>query len=175
MFFGTMRFNKKRIGNLFGMVFFVTVTSFGTFLFYKDATVDMDRLDQYSGQIIDKGITTHKSSTKYGTTTSRVFFIRLEGLDQILATYNMEQTYDRLNTDLQIGDSVKVFYRTSLETNVANINTYQIESNGEIILDNSDYRSRSMKGVIIGSIGIVVMLAVGIIRDRKYWKSKRMV
>ena len=173
--FWKMGFNKKRIGNLFAMVFFVTVMSFGTFLFYKDATVDMDRLDQYSGQIIDKGVTTHESSTKYGTKTSDVFFIRLKGLDQILATYNMGQNYDRLNKDLQIGDTVKVFYRTSLKRDVINIDTYQIEKNGQIILDNSEYRSKSMKGVIIGSVGIVVMFAIGIIRDRKYWRSKRAV
>ncbi len=155
------------------MVFFVTVTTIGTFLFYQDATIDMDTLDQYSGQIIDKGTTTHESSTKYGTRISDVFYIRLKGLDEILATYNMGQNYDRLNNSLKIGDSVKVFYQASLKKNVANIETYQIEKDGQIILNNSEYRNKSMKGVIVGGVGVVVMFITGIIRDRRYWKSRR--
>jgi hypothetical protein len=167
-----MGFNKKRVGNLFAMVFFVTVMSFGTFLFYKDATIDVNRLDQYSGQIIDKGITTHESSTKFGTRTSDVFFIKLKGLDQILATYNMGQNYDRLNNSLQIGDSVKVYYRASLKSNIANIDTYQIEKDGLVILDNSEYRNKRMTGVYICGIGIIVMIAIGIIRDRKFRRPR---
>ena len=150
------------------MIFGVTVLSLGTFLFYKDATIDINRLDQYSGQIIDKGITTHESSTKFGTRTSDVFFVKLDGLDQILATYNMGQKYDRLNNSLQIGDSVKVFYRASLKNNVPNIDTYQIEKNGLVILDNSEYRTKKMIGVFITGIVTIVLIVIGINRDRKF-------
>lgn len=152
------------------MIFGVTVLSLGTFLFYKDATIDINKLDQYSGQIIDKGITTHESSTKYGTRTSDVFFVKIEGLDQILATYNMGQKYDRLNNSLQIGDSVKVFYKASLKNNLPNIDTYQIEKNGLVILDNSEYRSKRMIGVFITGIVTIVLIVIGINQDRKFRK-----
>lgn len=151
------------------MTFFIVVMSFGTYLFYGDATADMNSLDRYSAQITDKGITTHSSSTKFGTRTSDVFFIRLEGLDQILATYNRAQDYGQLEHELVIGDSVTVYYRASLKTNEPNINTYQIEKNGKVVLDNREFRSKSMKAVYIGICGIVLIAAIGIVKDRKYW------
>ena len=147
------------------MTFFITILSISAYLFYRNTSVDLHQLDHYSGQIIDKGITK-------GSTGS--FYLRLNGLNQILATYSMNQDYSYLNDGLAIGDRIEVYYGVSRITDKPVLNLYQVEKNGKIILDKSEHSAKDMNGFYVCVFGVFMMAVIGILKDRKYWKSTRM-
>ena len=153
------------------MTFFTLVFSYGAYLFYQEASVDLGRLDQFSGKIVEKGIMTNESVTKYGVRTSQVFFIRLNGLNQILAIYNPSQSYGNIDEALKIGDLVNVHFKMSQSTDKPNLSTYQIEKDGKVILDDTELRTRSWQGLVLVLVGVIATLVIGIVKDSKYWNS----
>ncbi|WP_442590745.1 hypothetical protein ACSBL2_05905 [Pedobacter sp. AW31-3R] len=123
-------------------------------------------LDSYEGVIIDKGITFTKSKMP-----AKVFFFRIDGLNQILATYNPSKSYNKLDSALNLGDNVKVYYKHALSTD-PNIETFQIEKNGVVILNESSFRSKEFIAAGMALIGGVVILALSFREDKKYWKKE---
>ncbi len=154
------------------MTWFSAILGFASYLMFQDASLDKSKLDYYSGQIIDKGITDHNSSTKYGTRTSKVFFITLKDLDQILAVYNKGQEYGLLNENLLTGDNVEVYYKSSIKSDEPNIDVYEIKKGNQIILDDKEYRGRRKFGGIIAAIGVGLVITIGVFRDRSIVNSE---
>ncbi|MFN7600107.1 MAG: hypothetical protein ACK5R0_01770 [Bacteroidota bacterium] len=140
------RQTKKRLWNLFGTVWFSSLMIFGIFSTMTNACTDLDDLDKYEGTIADKGITKNKSSTSKGQITSDVFFLRLNGLDQTLATYNKEQSYYDLDSRLGVGDQVTVYFKSSPYNDKPNLSTYQIEKDGQVILGQDEFKGKEVIG-----------------------------
>lgn len=153
------------------MTWFATVFGFGSYLMFQDATLDKEKLSFYSGQIIDQGITDHSSSTKYGTKTSKVFYLRIKGLNQMLAVHNTGQEYSDLMNNLHVGDNVDVYYKTSIKTDEPNIDVYEIKTGDKIILSDKELRSKRKWGGIIAALGVGLVFVIGLIRDRRYQKG----
>src|SRR5690349_12135160 len=97
----------KRILNLF-----ITLTSsFAVVLtiysMLSNSTFDLTKLDSYDGKIVEKGIADNPAPN---ISVAKVFYLKLEGLNQTLATYNLKQDYDALDSTFQVGDQVKVYF-----------------------------------------------------------------
>jgi hypothetical protein len=155
--------NRKRVWNLLQMIFFGGLIVVGSLLLSKEATADLSELEKFEGVIREKGITKNKSSRTY----SDVFYIKLEGLDQILATYNMSQTYTDYDAKLQVGEKVLVYFMRSPYPDRPNINTYRIEKNSEVIMSEEGFKKRSRTGLVIAVAGLILILIMGYFRDKK--------
>ena len=164
---------KKRIWNFVGTVWFGSLMIFGIFSTMTNACTDLDDLDKYEGTIADKGIIQNTSSTSKGPITSDVFFLRLSGLDQTLATYNKEQSYYDLDSKLNVGDRVTVYFKSSPNNNKPNLSTYQIEKDGQVILGQDEFKGKEMIGGAIATLGLGLIITIGYFQDKKYRLKKK--
>lgn len=140
---------------------------------YSDATISNTELKHFTGTISDTGTTQHYSSTKYGQRSSRVFFIKLLGLDEILAVYNTEQNYDFLQSQLQIGNTISVAYKSAYKKDQPNIDIYEIVKDNNVVLGQSGFRTtRLILSIAIGLVALA-FLAYGFRTESKFWKRKR--
>jgi hypothetical protein len=145
-------------------MFFSTLLVFGLISTTMNACSNLDDLDKYEGIVTETGTMENKSSRMNST----VFFIRLDGLNQILASYNPGQSYFDLQSQIKIGDRVKVYYQHSFDTTRPNLSTYQIEKDGQIVLGQADFKRKEMTGAIICVLGLILFLTIGYFQDKKY-------
>ena len=163
------RQTKKRIWNIAGTMFFSSLLLFGAISMTMNSCSDIDKLDRYEGIVTETGTMENKS----GKINSTVFYVRLDGLDQILASYNQGQSYYDLQSQIKVGDEVKVYYQHSFNSNRPNLTTYQIEKDGQVILGQADFKSKEMTGAIICFIGLGLFLTIGYYQDKKYRPKTR--
>lgn len=169
-----MRISRKyrRIGNYLAGLFFATICFFGSCLAFKDAELKLKELNSYTGRIIEKGITdSYSNISGKGNLKSKVFYLKLEGLNQILASYNPKKSYQNLDKNLKIGDTIKVYFKMSNSTTKPNLATFQIEKKDIIILNTSDYQFREKTVGFIAILGGFVMIGIAVYQDKKYWKK----
>lgn len=129
---------------------------------------DLTQLDSHEGKVISKGIAENPAPN---INVTKVFFIKLEGLDQTLATYNPKQDYAEWDSAFKVGDTVKVYYQRSSFADVANLHTYQFEKNGKIIIGEGEIVNKELKGGILSAAVVVLILVVGYLRDRRIRRS----
>ena len=121
---------------------------------YNNATINLDKVDIYEGVVIDRGITMKRSKKM----SLKVFYFKMEGLDDLLASYNMSQDYSKLMSSVKNGDYLTVYFKESKSQDL-NLNVIQIEKDSIIILDKNEFETKERGLIYIGSIGGVLMLA----------------
>ena len=162
----------KRIGNYFGGFFFFVICIFGSYICFQNSNVNLESLDNYTGAITEKGITNNYSSISgKGKLKSEVFYFKMHGLNQVLASYNPKKEYEELDHNLNIGDTIKVYFQYSKNIDIPNLATYQIEKQNLVILSAKEYKSRERIAGFIALIAAFVMIGVAIYQDKKYWKK----
>ena len=86
-----------------------------------------------------------------------MFYFKLNNSDQKFAIHNSYEGYDDLQRAIKVGDTIKVYYGSTLLDNY-NRHIFQIEKNGKILIDYTDYnKSASEKAGLGLFIGIVVL------------------
>ncbi len=149
---------------------------FGGILAFQNATVNINELDFYTGRIAEKGITSHSSLVAgHGSVSSKVFYFKLDGLNEVLATYNRAQLYDDLDKKLKVGDTIKVYFKNANHVAGLNLNVYQLEKNGVVVLSEDKYRFREKLVGIIAIAGGFLLLYLTFRYDNKYKGRKRSV
>ena len=121
---------KNFLGSLL-MTFFIILLAV---LFYKGIT-RLDDLDTYTGKIKEVGVYRHPKSIL----ESKTFFMKLNGMDQIIGVWKPIQNYDYLTRRLSVGDQVTVYYEKIAEVDEINISTHRIEKEGNIIYKLHDF------------------------------------
>jgi hypothetical protein len=158
----------KRIFNLFITLASGALVVLTIYSMLLNSTLDLTTLDSHDGKITAKGIADNPAPN---IGVSKVFFLKLEGLDQTLATYNQEQDYGLWDSTFQIGDHVKVYFKRISFPQVPNLNTYQVEKDGRIIIGEGDIKNKELKGGILSVLLVVLILIIGYWRDRKIRRS----
>lgn len=161
----------RRIGNYLAGFFFTTACFFGSYLAFQNATFKLNEVNSYTGKIIEKGIIEKFSSGGKVIVKSKVFFIKLEGLNQILSSYNPKKSYGNLDKNLNIGDTVKVYFKMSKNIDRPNLETFQIEKKNVIILDIKEYQFREKMVGYFALVAGFVMIGIAIYQDKRYWKK----
>jgi hypothetical protein len=154
----------KRIVNLFITLASSVLIVLTVYSMLSNSTLDLTKLDLYEGKVIAKGIADNPAPN---ISVTKVFFFKLEGLDQTLATYNLRQDYVVLDSTFQVGDNVKVYFRRISYPDIPNLNIYQIEKNGAIVVGEGEIKNKELKGSILSVALVVLILAIGYLRDRK--------
>ena len=165
----------KRVFNFVGGLFLTTCCFFVAYLTFQNGWTDLNKVDKFEGIIAEKGITTYQTSTsgRYRTTsTNQAFYLKLEGLNQTLAVYNPQQGYGSLDNKLNVGDTIKVFYKHSNLVNKINLETFQIEKNNQEILNSQDFQGRERIAFYITLVGGFALLFLTFYQDRKFTLNK---
>ncbi|NHM02374.1 hypothetical protein [Flavobacterium difficile] len=161
----------KRAGNYLVAFLLSACCFFGSYLAFLKGSTELQQIDSYSGKVVNKGIISQKSTVaRFGSYKSNVFFIKLSGLNQILATYNLENNYDFFEKNIKIGDSIKVYYQNSFDTIKPNLDLFQIEKNGTILLKKEDFQKKKGIAAYIAFFGGFLLIGAAIYQDKKYWK-----
>ena len=112
-----------------------------TFKFYnKDINLDLRQVDKIKGAVTTSSIV-DKSSVVGGKISVKgsVFNFHIENSDQNFAAHRPSQNYSDLLEQIRQGDTITVFYRERQDDDL-NLDIFQIEKNGKVILD---YRNRN--------------------------------
>ena len=119
----------------------------------------------------------HDAQTHSGQITSRkigkFFAFNISGFPSSFSVYKPSRNYAELESALNIGDNITVYF---VNSQTANIQVYQIEKNGQIVVDKELLAGQNRTGGIVGLIGGLGMLG-GVfwtLRKQKYrfWSSR---
>jgi hypothetical protein len=126
-----------------------------TYKFIKrDIEVDLNKTDFITGNVESCGVTVKKSRSM----KNLVFFVRLNNSDQYFGAYRAKQDYSKLIDEINIGDIVTIYYRR-VEAGDLNLNVYQIEKSGHVLLDYHSYESLYYKMAwFMGLLGSSIIL-----------------
>ena len=102
----------------FGILLSIAVTLVGWSML-NEANFDLHDAQKYSGQI------TNRETGKY-------FSFNVSGSPVSFEVYKPSQNYAELESALNIGDSITVYF---VNSHTANIQVYQIAKNGQIVVD----------------------------------------
>jgi hypothetical protein len=72
-----------------------------------------------------------------------------------------------LDSTLQVGDQVKIYFKRITYSDIPNLNTYQIEKSGVIVVGEGEIENKELKGVILSVAIAILILTIGYLRDRK--------
>jgi hypothetical protein len=161
----------KHFFNLFSGILLSACCFFVSYLTFKNGWTDLSKVDKFEGIITEKGITTHETSTsgrKRITLSKQTFYLKLQGLNQILAVYNPRENYNHLDNSLHINDTIKVFYNHSSLVDKLNLETFQIEKNNKKILNRDDFQGRERIAFYIGFIGGILLLYMVYFQNKEY-------
>jgi hypothetical protein len=162
----------KRIGNFLGSLLLSLCCFFGAYQTLTLSSYDIDQINNYSGKVIEAGIMNKNNSVAgRGSFKSDIFFIKIQGLNQILATYNSSNSYGYFEENIKVGDKITVYYLESKDTIKPNLNLFQIEKNHKIILNTKEFQNKEILGGIIGFFGGIILLGLGLYQDKKYWRK----
>jgi hypothetical protein len=158
----------KRILNLFFVLLSCALIIYSIYSMLSNSKRDLTQVDSFEGKITEKGIAENPAPN---ISVTKVFFFKLEGLDQMFATYNPKQDYAALDSALGVGDHVKVYFKRISFPEVPNLNAYQVEKDGRIIIGEGDIKNKELKGGILSVLLVVLILIIGYWRDRKIRRS----
>jgi hypothetical protein len=83
-----------------------------------------------------------------------------------LGVYRSSKEYSSLKRDINIGDTVKVYYKSGGHEDV-NINLIQIERGDRIVLDKKEYEEKQTFLIWIGALASILTFLVGLWHFRK--------
>lgn len=165
----------KRVINLFTGLFLTSCCFFVSYHTFLNGWANMSEVEKFEGVITEKGITSHHSSVsgRYRMTiTDKAFYLKLQGLNQILGVSNSQENYVSLENSLYVGDTVTVFYKHSYWTEKLNVETFQIEKNDQLILDCHDFQSKERTAFIFTLVIGFVLLILTFYQDKRIKFSK---
>ena len=159
--------NKKSYGGSITLIVLGSIAGFIGYFLLQSGFISESALATFTGTITDKGeyeetsraIRDPDTGIKERTTT-KFYYIKLEGLSQRLSHHNLDERYEELDKALNIGDKVTVSYLSSEA--VSDLNVYEIKKDEQIVLDSSGKRTRYKIGGFVFVIGALFMFAYAI-------------
>lgn len=145
---------------LFGSILVASLLIAVTIKFYKkDINIDLNQVDKITGIVASCGVT-EKSSVVGGRlkVNGAVFYIYLDNSSQYYGTYKPSQDYTALVEKIKAGDEITIYYNER-QNNELNLDVYQIEKNGEILVNYENYNSNYKKlSLLTGIMGLGILI-----------------
>ena len=116
---------------------------------FSSQFIDINTLGKFTGRVNERGVAERRSSKH----SSDVFYLTLDGFPETLGIYRMEKDYSGLVDKIQPGDTVTVYYLRSKTDENINIDLVQIEKDGQIIVDQKEFKKKESALIYIGLIG----------------------
>lgn len=126
-------------------------------MFRRDVGINLNETTKVEGQISKAYTTTRRTGGK-GLNSRTVFAFNLSNVNQTLGAYRPSQDYTTLLQQLHVGDTVTIYYRPNA-ADVINIDVYQIEKAGSVVLDYGSYdKNHRFAAILCGAFGAVSLL-----------------
>jgi hypothetical protein len=169
-----MKFKNKfnRVFNLISGLVLGIACFIGAYLAFRNGAAEISSLEIATGKIIERGTTPNEMNVSgLGFVSRTIFYFRIEGIDQLFAFYRTDQTYDRFFSLLQVDSIVTVYYQPSPRLNKPNLETFQVEKGGAVIISKEGFQARERLAGWIAIFGGVLLVGLTLNNDRKYWKK----
>lgn len=134
-------------------------------MYFVDGGVDLDKADKITGQITSAYETTRRTTGKYASDVP-VFAFTLDNYDHTLGAYRPSRDYTALLNNLKKGDTVIVTYKPMPHDKI-NIDVYQIEKSGEVILDYNSYKRNHIGASILVAVLAILMIILATMKILK--------
>jgi hypothetical protein len=131
------------------------ISSFVTII--KDIHIDLSKSQIVAGQVTYADTKEIRSVGFRWMTFKPVFYFKLNNSTENFAIYRSYEGYEDLKSDIKIGDTIKVFYRPSVDD--YNRHVFQVEKGNKILEDYKDYNdTASTQAGITLFIGVILIL-----------------
>lgn len=155
---------EKIIGLLFlilGLGLFLLLSFIG----YDNQKINLEDFTKYESIVTKKGVGIE----------SKVFYLKMNGLEKKIGVYRMFRNYDKLLQDIEVGDQLKIYYKPNENKNEnINIDVIQIERGNKIIVNKSEYQTKYRILMAVGIIASLAMIMM-IISLLKYGKVESII
>jgi hypothetical protein len=155
----TMNYLKDNWGLGLGVLFFLIIFVW----IYEGSFIDINDATRRTGRV--ESIFTTRNNNKGSTTAPlKKLAIKIEGIDQFLCYYKLTDDYSELQSTIKTGDVLTVYYKPS--TLEYNLDLYQIDKQGETLLDKSSFESKERLAAIcvliigVGGLGFVTYIRI---------------
>ena len=128
-------------------------------MYFVDGGVDLRKADKITGQITRAYQATRRTTGKHAKNLP-VFAFTLNNYDQTFGAYRPSRNYRKLLNNLKSGDTVTVTYKPNSKDQI-NIDVYQIEKAGQVVLDYDSYKRNHIGVSIFVGLLAVLMIVVG--------------
>jgi hypothetical protein len=131
---------------------------FGTLMLNRGST-ELDELTEYEGRLSNIGTTV---TIDLKGRKSDIMYFNLHGLQQTLGIYhNTKEDYNLYLERISNGDPIKVYFNANgVKAENINLHVYQLEHDGEILLEHgSQTRTYRKVGLILYLVGLVFSIA----------------
>ncbi len=159
----SVRHKIKTILTFILLLLFSCLFFFVAYLGYEDQHIDLKALRSFTGPVSDYGEAVRKS----GKNRPLVFYVDLKGLEQRLGVYRMSKEYGSIINQLNIGDTLTVYYKEQSPCDI-NIDLVQMERGNTILIDKSEYMKKESALIWIGLIGA----ALSLLLNYGFYKSR---
>jgi hypothetical protein len=140
---------------------FAVLPAMGVFMLFaairiysRNVHLDLSKQAKLTGHIKQVYETTRHTGK---TSNVPVIAFELDNFNQVLGAYRPSRNYSYVLANLKPGDLVTIYYKPS--DAYINIDLYQLEKGGKIMLDYSAYsRNYSILSVFLGIFGIAILL-----------------
>jgi hypothetical protein len=149
---------KKNFGALIFLLVGAALIGASVENLIKDLNVDLTKSAKYFGEVVYSGIHQIRADGIPGKYSQPAFLIKVKGYENFFGVYRSYHGYQDLSLAINTGDSILMYFRPS--NNKYNLRVYQIEKNGKIVIDYSEYNERVSKYAgLCFFIGIVMSIA----------------
>ena len=135
---------------------------------FNSQSIDLKTVDKFTGRVNERGVAERRSSKH----SSDVFYLTIDGLPETLGIYRMEKDYLGLVDMIQPGDLVTVYYLSKTTDENINIDLIQIEKDGQIIVDESEFKKKESALIYIGLIGGLFSVGLSVWYYNKYVRQR---
>jgi hypothetical protein len=151
-----MTTRKNRLGNfIIGLILGLLALTSSIVTFTGDVNIDLSKSRFVVGQVV---YADGREIRKFGLrwpTFKRVFCFKLNNSEENFSIQRSSEGYEDLKSEIKIGDTLKVYYRSSLDD--YNIHVFQVEKANRILEDYKNYKENasSQAGITL-FIGVIL-------------------
>jgi hypothetical protein len=128
------------------------------FSIINDTNIDLAKSKYVIGRVTFVDVRQIQNFTIRWTSYSRVFYFKLKNSNQNFAVHRTYEVYTDLQSNIKVGDTVEVYYRSSIMD--YNRHVFQVEKDGNILVDYKDYNEKASEWAGIGLfLGIIILIS----------------
>ena len=126
--------------------------------FYKDINIELSKAKYVIGKVIYADSREVRNFSIRWTTYKHVYYFKLDNSKEDFAIHRSYERYEDLKSKIQIGDTLKVYYRPTIAD--YNTNVFQVEKRNIILEDYKVYKkTASSSGGLLLFIGLILTIA----------------
>jgi hypothetical protein len=139
-----MQIKSKRLLNIIVCIVASLCWFLAAYHSFLDQNIDLSKYTKTTSVIIEKGIGTHHSTGKYGG-DANCFYMRISDYPEKLGVYRSSGSYQDLLDKFKIGDTVTAYFNSHYyQVELMNIDLFQVEQNGEVLLSKKEMEKKAI-------------------------------